>query len=68
MMNYVATLHRQIDGMIRGFVQLLPQLAISLIILLVTWGVANLAVRIVGGVTSGSCSRRLRALAYGSWA
>jgi small conductance mechanosensitive channel len=51
-MIYVATLQKQIDGMIRGFVQLLPQLAISLIILIITWGLANLAVRIVAGVTA----------------
>jgi small conductance mechanosensitive channel len=52
MMNYVVTLQRQIDSMIRGFIQLLPQLAISLIIVIVTWGLANLAVRIVAGVTA----------------
>jgi small conductance mechanosensitive channel len=51
-MNYVATLQRQIDAMIRGFIQLLPQLAISLIVLIATWALANLAVRIVVGITA----------------
>ncbi|MDE8654131.1 mechanosensitive ion channel family protein [Novosphingobium album (ex Liu et al. 2023)] len=52
--NYIQTLRDQIDAMIRGFVQSLPSLAIALAILLVTWVVAGIAVRIVGRLTQGT--------------
>jgi small-conductance mechanosensitive channel len=50
-MNYVETLQRQIDAMVKGFVQALPSLMIALIILIITWGAARLGVRIVARLT-----------------
>ena len=49
--NYIQTLHEQIERMGRSFIQALPTLAISLIILMVTWLVAKYAVRIADRIT-----------------
>jgi len=49
--NYIATLHNQIERMTRGFVQMLPQLVIALGILLITWFFAKFAVRIADRLT-----------------
>lgn len=56
-MNYVATLQKQIDEMIKAFIELLPQLAIALVVLAITWGLAKLAVRVVSGVTAKTSMR-----------
>ena len=50
-MNYVQTLHNQIERMVRGFVQALPTLAIAMVILLITWVVAKYAIRIADRIT-----------------
>jgi len=49
--NYLQALHQQIERMARGFVQLLPQLCIALLILFVTWMLAKSAVRIADRIT-----------------
>jgi len=49
--NYVQTLHNQIERMVRGFVQALPTLAIAMVILLITWVVAKYAIRIADRIT-----------------
>ncbi len=50
-MNYVQTLHNQIERMVRGFVQALPTLAIAIVILLITWVIAKYAIRIADRIT-----------------
>jgi small conductance mechanosensitive channel len=49
--NYVQTLHNQIERMVRGFVQALPTLAIAIVILMITWLVAKYAIRIADRIT-----------------
>jgi small conductance mechanosensitive channel len=49
--NYIQALRQQIEHMARGFVQLLPQLIIALLILFATWLVAKSAVRIADRIT-----------------
>ena len=49
--NYIQTLHNQIERMARSFVQALPTLAIALFILLITWIVAKYAIRIADRIT-----------------
>lgn len=50
-MNYIQALREQIEHMARGFVQMLPQLIIALLILFVTWLLAKSAVRIADRIT-----------------
>ena len=50
-MNYIETLRNEIEGMGKGFVQLLPSLAVALIVLVITWIVVRVALRILGRVT-----------------
>ena len=50
-MNYIRALHQQIEHMARGFVQMLPQLLIAVLILFLTWLVAKSAVRIADRIT-----------------
>ena len=54
-MNYLATLQDQVQGMIQGLVAILPNLAIALIVLTLTWliarGAVKIADRIVGTTT-----------------
>ncbi len=50
-MNYLATLQNQIERMVRGFIQMLPTLAIAIVILMVTWFVARFAVKIADRLT-----------------
>ena len=50
-MNYVQTLHNQIERMVRGFIQALPTLAIAIVILLITWVIAKYAIRIADRIT-----------------
>lgn len=49
--NYLQTLHDQIERMIRSFIQMLPTLGISLLILMATWVVAKFAIRIADRIT-----------------
>jgi small-conductance mechanosensitive channel len=50
-MNYVETLQRQVQTMLKGFVQNVPNLTIALVVLIVTWVVAKFAVRIADRMT-----------------
>ena len=45
-MNYIATLREQVQGMATGFVAALPNLAIALIVLILTWIIARFAAKI----------------------
>lgn len=56
-MNYVKTLHDQINAMLEGFVQQLPTLAIALIVLILTWVVAKFALRISDWLTRHTTMR-----------
>ncbi len=50
-MNYIKTLDDQIQAMAKGFVQHVPSLTISLIVLVITWLLAKSAVRIADRLT-----------------
>jgi small-conductance mechanosensitive channel len=56
-MNYIDTLQEQIDAMVRGFIQMLPQMAIALFILVLTWLVARSAVHIAARLTRKTTMR-----------
>lgn len=56
-MNTLETLHRQIEAMLKGFVQQLPALAIALTILIVTWFAARFAVNIAERLTRNAHMR-----------
>ena len=56
-MNYVNTLHAQINTMLKGFVQHLPSLAISLMVIALTWLAAKFAVRIADRLTRNTHMR-----------
>ncbi len=56
-MNYVETLHRQVETMVQGFVQHVPSLTMSLIVLVTTWIVAKFAVRIADRLTGNTHMR-----------
>lgn len=56
-MNYLDTLQREIEEMGKGFVQMLPSLAIALMVLVITWIVAKIVVRIVGRITQRASIR-----------
>lgn len=56
-MNYIKTLHDQIDAMLKGLVQSLPSMGIALIILVITWFVARFAVSIAERLTRGAHMR-----------
>jgi small conductance mechanosensitive channel len=45
-LNYIATLREQVQGMATGFVAALPNLAIALIVLVLTWIIARFAAKI----------------------
>ena len=49
--NTLATLQDQLVGMGEGFIRALPNLAIALVILFITWILARFAVRIADGLT-----------------
>jgi small-conductance mechanosensitive channel len=49
--NYIQTLHNQIERMAREFVQALPTLAIAIVILMITWIAARFAIRIADRIT-----------------
>lgn len=50
-MNYLKTLHDQVNAMLKGLVQHLPSLAIAVTILVLTWFVARFAVSIADRLT-----------------
>ena len=50
-MNYVETLRDQLQSMAKGAVEMLPTLAIALIIFIITWLVAKSAVKIADRIT-----------------
>lgn len=51
-MNYINVLQTELQGMAESAVQLLPNLAIGIIVLIVTWIVARVAVKIARKLTS----------------
>lgn len=56
-MNYVETLHRQVDAMLKGFVQHVPALTMSFVVLIVTWILAKFAVSIADRLTRNTHMR-----------
>ncbi len=56
-MNYVEILRDQVLAMWTGFIAILPNLAIALIVLFLTWLIAKVAVRIVNKATNKSNMR-----------
>ncbi|HEX8057104.1 MAG TPA: mechanosensitive ion channel [Novosphingobium sp.] len=56
-MNYIKTLHDQIDAMIRGLIQSMPSMVIALILLVITWFAARFAVSIAERLTRGAHMR-----------
>lgn len=57
-MEPVKILMSELNAIAKGFIALLPNLAVALVVLLLTWLVAKLARRLIGGVNSASPSRR----------
>lgn len=53
-MQYIHTLQTQLLSMAHGFVAMLPQLGLALVVLLLTWLVARFAVRIADALTGRS--------------
>ena len=53
-MNYIKTLREQVLGMANGFVAILPNLAIALVVIFITWLVAKSAVNIAAKLTGKS--------------
>ncbi|WP_338014747.1 mechanosensitive ion channel [Altericroceibacterium spongiae] len=45
--NYIETLEAQLEGMARSFIAALPSIAIAIIVLVVTWVVARIAVSMI---------------------
>jgi len=56
-MNYIDTLQKQIDSMLKGFIQHVPALTMSVVVLLVTWLVAKFAVKIADRLTRNTQMR-----------
>ena len=56
-MNYVDTLNDQLEAMATGLVATLPKLAVALIVILLTWAVARLAVHSVSKLTERTSLR-----------
>lgn len=56
-MNYIKTLHDQIDAMLKQLVQSLPSMGIALIILVITWFAARFAVSISERLTRNAHMR-----------
>ena len=50
--NYIKTLEDQVQAMASGFVATLPSLAIAMIVLLITWVVAGIAVKMANKLVS----------------
>jgi len=50
--NYIALLQRRLREMVAGFIDLLPNLAIAIVILVLTWFLARFAVNIADRVTA----------------
>ncbi|MCB2048770.1 MAG: mechanosensitive ion channel family protein [Novosphingobium sp.] len=57
-MNYIETLNKQLQAMATGMVQMLPTLAIALLVLLLTWMLARSAVRIADMITRRTSLRQ----------
>jgi small-conductance mechanosensitive channel len=55
--NYIKTLHDQVNAMLKGLVQQLPSMAIAVAILVVTWFLARFAVRIADRLTRNTHMR-----------
>lgn len=56
-MNYVKTLQDQIQAMLNGFVQHVPNLTISILVLILTWTMAKFAVGIADRLTGNTHMR-----------
>lgn len=56
-MNYIKTLHDQINAMLKGAVQALPSLALAVLVLVITWFVARFAVQIADRLTRNTHMR-----------
>lgn len=56
-MDYVATLREQLAGMLHGFVSILPNLALALVVIVLTWLLARFAVNIADRVTDKTTVR-----------
>lgn len=50
-MEYIATIREQLDSMAHGFVAILPNLAIAIVIVFLTWLIAKSAVKIAARIT-----------------
>ena len=57
-MNYVATIRDQALGMWYGFIAILPNLALALVVLFLTWIVAKFAVNIADRITGRTAVRQ----------
>lgn len=56
-MNYIEILQNQVTGMWEGFIAVLPNIAIAVVVLILTWIVAKFAVRLVNKATGKSSMR-----------
>lgn len=56
-MDYVATLREQLAGMLHGFVSILPNLALAMVVIVLTWLLARFAVNIADRVTDKTTVR-----------
>ncbi|KLI63373.1 mechanosensitive ion channel family protein [Aurantiacibacter marinus] len=56
-MNYIDTLQNQVQGMAQGFVAVLPNLVIALIVLIITWLVAKFATGIADRLIGNTSMR-----------
>lgn len=56
-MDYISILRTQIISMEEGFIAVLPNIAIAIVVLTATWAVARLAVRMVNKLTGKSTMR-----------
>lgn len=57
-MEPVKILMSELNAIAKGFIALLPNLAVALVVLLLTWLIAKLARKLIDGVNSESPSRR----------
>lgn len=56
-LHYVETLHKQVDSMIDGFVATLPNLVISILVIMMTWLIARFSVHIANRITRRTALR-----------
>ena len=57
-MNYVATIRDQVLGMWHGFIQVLPNLVLALVVIFITWLAAKFAVNIADRITGRTSVRQ----------